>query len=247
MSEKQSISRKKISENISSETLFTFTGKLEYLIGMLRDGIKPRYVFERLPYKEYHYVVPVKCFCDIPLGKIKSHLEWFGNYGLGIKRSFLQDNGTTPIMYVHKKSDRIFNTIDKLTLDELKKMPSLPLLKRNFGWDYKEQENGVYEKEQRKFYDEREWRYVPLETKIEVGKGLTIENGIKYAKEKNINSQLKIKPLKLTPSLIEYIIIYDRKEFEELRKALEDLYNGRNVYEEMLSKILIVKQVLRDF
>lgn len=156
MSEKQSISRKKISENISSETLFTFTGKLEYLIGMLRDGIKPRYVFERLPYKEYHYVVPVKCFCDIPLGKIKSHLEWFGNYGLGIKRSFLQDNGTTPIMYVHKKSDRIFNTIDKLTLDELKKMPSLPLLKRNFGWDYKEQENGVYEKEQRKFYDERE-------------------------------------------------------------------------------------------
>lgn len=86
-----------------------------------------------------------------------------------------------------------------------------------------------------------------METKIEVGKGLTIENGIKYAKEKNINSQLKIKPLKLTPSLIEYIIIYDRKEFEELRKALEDLYNGRNVYEEMLSKILIVKQVLRDF
>jgi hypothetical protein len=56
---------------------------------MLRDGIKPRYVFERLPYKEYHYIVPVKCFCDIPLGKIKSHLEWFGNYGLGIKRSFL--------------------------------------------------------------------------------------------------------------------------------------------------------------
>jgi hypothetical protein len=89
MSEKQSITRKKISENISSETLFTFTGKLEYLIGMLRDGIKPRYVFERLPYKEYHYIVPVKCFCDIPLGKIKSHLEWFGNYGLGIKRSFL--------------------------------------------------------------------------------------------------------------------------------------------------------------
>ena len=30
MSEKQSKTRKKISENISSETLFTFTGKLEY-------------------------------------------------------------------------------------------------------------------------------------------------------------------------------------------------------------------------
>ncbi len=49
------------------------------------------------------------------------------------------------------------------------------------------------------------------------------------------------------PSLIEYIIIYDRKEFEELRKALEDLYTDKNVYEEMLSKILIAKQVLRDF
>lgn len=126
-------------------------------------------------------------------------------------------------------------------------MPSLPLLKRHFGWDYKEQENGEYDKKQRKFYDEREWRYVPLETEIEVGKGMTIENGIKYAKTKNIENQIKIKPLKLTPSLIEYIIIYDRKEFEELRKALEDLYKDKNVYEEMLSKILIAKQVLRDF
>jgi hypothetical protein len=76
---------------------------------------------------------------------------------------------------------------------------------------------------------------------------MTIENGIKYAKTKNIENQIKIKPLKLTPSLIEYIIIYDRKEFEELRKALEDLYKDKNVYEEMLSKILIAKQVLRDF
>ena len=136
-------------------------------------------------------------------------------------------------MYVHEKSDRIFNTIDKPTLDELKKMPSLPLLKRHFGWDYKEQENGEYDKKQRKFYDEREWRYVPLETEIEVGKGMKIENGIKYAKTKNIENQIKIKPLKLTPSLIEYIIIYDRKEFEELRKALEDLYKDKNVYEEI--------------
>lgn len=246
MSEKQSIHRKKISENISSETLFTFTGKLDYLIGMLRDGIKPRFVFERLPYKEYHYIIPVKCFCDIPLGKIKSHLEWFGNYGLGIKKSFLQAHGTTPIMYVHEKSDRIFNTIDKFSMDELKKMPSLPLLKRDFGWDYKENENGIYIKKQRKFYDEREWRYVPLDTEIEVGKGMTIENGLRYAKMKN-DIHLNIKPLKLEPSIIEYIIIYDRNEFEKLRKALFDLYKDNNVYEEMLSKILIAKQVLRDF
>lgn len=247
MSEKKSISRKKISENLSSETLFTFTGKLEYLISMLSDGIKPRYVFERLPFKEYYYVVPVKCFCDIPLGKIKSHLEWFGNYGLGIKRSFLQDNGTTPIMYVHENSDRIFNTIDKLNEDELKKMPSLPLLKRHYGWDYKEEDNGEYTKKQRKFYDEREWRYVPLETEIEVGKGKTIEDGIKYVKKKNKDNTLIFNPLELDPSKIEYIIIYDRVEFVELRKALKELYKNENVYEEMLSKVLIVKQVLRDF
>ena len=102
-------------------------------------------------------------------------------------------------MYVHEKSDRIFNAIDKITLDELKKMPSLPLIKRHFRWDYKEQENDEYDKKQRKFYDEREWRYVPLETEIEVGKGMTIENRIKYAKTKNIENQIKIKPLKLIP------------------------------------------------
>lgn len=253
MSEKQSIERKKMSENLSSETLFTFTGKIKYLISMLKDGILARYVYERLPTPKgtFYYFAPVKCFCDIPLGKVKSHLEWFGNYGLGINRAFLKEMGVTPIMYIQDNSNRIFELKNKSKAEKIEILrgnPLLPLLKRYYGDDYREIDSNKMESKRRKFYDEREWRYIPSNIEIEVGDSYrTIEEGIEYARKKNIDTPYLKDPIRLSPEHIEYIIIYDKDEFKKLREELRELYSDAETYETMLSKVLVAKQLLRDF
>ena len=85
-----------ISETTSSQTLFTFTTELPFVLDMLENGIKPRYIFETLPYGTKNYLAPMKCFCDIPLSKIKKHMDWFGSYGLGINKTYLAKSGATP-------------------------------------------------------------------------------------------------------------------------------------------------------
>ncbi|HEX2922248.1 MAG TPA: abortive infection system antitoxin AbiGi family protein, partial [Bacteroidales bacterium] len=128
----------RLSENLSSDSLFTFTPKLEYLISMLERGIYPRYICERIPIpnRSWYYTVAAKCFCDIPLGMIKSHLNWFGNYGLGIKKSFLKEQGASPIIYIHNKSRWIVDSLIEGGLKKTRSYPTLPFLKRLNGQDY---------------------------------------------------------------------------------------------------------------
>jgi hypothetical protein len=80
-------------ENLLASVLFTFTSKIEY---MLHNGIVPRYVYERLPGTKCHYIAPMKCFCVRTLGKVKNHMERYGYYGIGLKKYFLQEHGTSP-------------------------------------------------------------------------------------------------------------------------------------------------------
>jgi hypothetical protein len=244
-------SREKLSENLSSDSLFTFTAKLEYLISMLEHGIQPRYIFERIPILEHkwYYIVAAKCFCDIPLGKIKNHLNWFGNYGLGIKKTFLKSKGVTPILYMHNESHLIINALKDGGIENLKNFQTLPLLKRYKGDDYMRSENGIYMKKFRQFYDEREWRYIPKDNDLETGNGFIINKGLEEAWKKNKSSPFnKIDSvIKLTPNEIEYIIIDNFKEFKGIKSELQRIYPEIQDYELMLSKTLIADRIIRDF
>jgi hypothetical protein len=242
--------KKRLSETLSSDALFTFTTKLEYLISMLEKGIYPRYIYERIPIpdKTWYYTVAAKCFCDIPLGKIKSHLNWFGNYGLGIKKTYLKEKGASPIMYIHDKSKWIVDALISGGISNLKSYPTLPFLKRHKGHDFKQEDDGTYTPSFRPFYDEREWRYIPKINDLTTGDDIRlIKDGIDMIRQKNIlNPYLKSR-IKLKPDLIEYIIIDTFNEFKELKTKLRILYLKDDDYELMLSKILIAQRIVRDF
>lgn len=249
--DESSTSSKTLFENLSSEVLFTFTSKREYLISMLENGIMPRYIYERLPIrgKTWYYIIAAKCFCDIPLGKIKSHLNWFGNYGLGLNKKYLREFGVTPILYIHQNSHWITEALNKKGLENIKEYPTLPFLKRYNGDDYKREENGSYTPKKRKFYDEREWRFVPKDNALEVNEGLKIENGIDHVWNKNRVSQYNTAEscINISPNIVEYIIIDNFNEFGLIRKDLRRLYPNDDEYDLMLSKILIADRIIRDF
>jgi hypothetical protein len=240
----------KLSETLSSGALFTFTTKMDYLISMLEDGIRPRYIFERIPVpnKTWYYTVAAKCFCDIPLGKIKSHLNWFGNYGLGINMQFLKEKGVSPIIYIHSRSHWIIDNLKKGGLSELCNYPTLPFLKRYKGDDYKREDDGSYIRKNRKFYDEREWRYVSKNNNLETGDNFKlIKDGLEHIRRINISTPYTDSSIIISPNIVEYIIISSPNEFKELKKRLRGIYPNDDDYELMLSKILIANRIIRDF
>ena len=44
------------------------------------------------------------CFCDIPLSDIAEHTQKYGNYAIGLKKTWAMEQGVTPILYVHDNS-----------------------------------------------------------------------------------------------------------------------------------------------
>lgn len=189
----------------------------------------------------------MKCFCDIPLGKIKSHIGRYGSYGLGIKKSFLQKIGVTPVIYVHQNSEPFFR-FNKTTSEELAKMPFLPLLKRYYGDDYYiEPETMKVERKRIRFYDEREWRFIPKGTKPDTSNQFqTIEEGAIFVQQMNLNQSIEYPSIQIPFEEIEYIIIGKKKETAEMVKQLR-LKFGRPEMERLIPKLISAESIIKDF
>ena len=138
---------------ISSTTLFNFTDKLNYLIDNLKQGFYCHNTYEKLPLKNNGYRVPMTCFCDIPLSLIKEHFDWYGRYGIGIKRIYARAQGVEPVWYVTSESKLVRSLVKNGNLLEYEKKYILPYLKQFMGNQYFQKEN---REKRKKYYDKRE-------------------------------------------------------------------------------------------
>ena len=232
-------------ENLSSSVLFTFTQELDYLLDMLVNGIRPRYSFESLPNNSKHYLLPMKCFCDIPLSKTKVHLDWYGNYGLGIRQETLKKRGVTPVLYVHETSVK---EIIKPLLENPKSEKLVAFTKKYFGTTYRLYDDNTYKRTSRKFYDEREWRYVPTNAKLEwFPKNHGIQEGLMLARKRNEEQPVLQGSIQINFQDIEYIIIKDLKDVATIRKALRKKFPDELEFELLMTKVLTAKQIKKDF
>lgn len=231
-------------QNLSSTTLFNFTDTFEHLVSNLKNGFYCGEIYEKLPLKNIisGYRVPMVCFCDIPLGQIKEHLGWYGNFAIGIRRDYARMHGINPVWYLHSDNlilKRLYNSKEHI---ELKESPILPYIKQFLG--YQKISDGTRKK--KKFYDEREWRYIPQDNIYRaelILKGKHIEN------EALVESNKKetFMPLKL--ETIEYIIVNNEENKTRLYEVLRDLSdnNSRVSYEKLISSILTCNQIRKDF
>ena len=117
---------------ISSTTLFNFTDSIDYLIDNLKNGIYCANTYEKLPIVSNGYRVPMASFCDIPLSLIKEHFDWYGRYGIGIKRIYAREKGVKPVWYITKENQFIRLLIRKNELTEYERRYLLPYLKGVF-------------------------------------------------------------------------------------------------------------------
>lgn len=167
---------------ISSNCFFHFTSRFENIVNIIRKGFQPRYCLEKTSYfqnekiNETEMAYPIVSFCDIPISKIQNHIGTYGNYGIGLKKEWGFKNILSPIFYVKNNSlasgifdgfinytqDLVNIRDDNFEIQPYKNLISylMTLTKPYDGYSYNLRKKDYVDYV--KYYDEREWRYIPL-------------------------------------------------------------------------------------
>lgn len=112
------------------------------------------------------------CFCDIPLSRISDHVNFYGQYGLGMTREWAKFNGLNPVFYL-AGGNPVMKALRMLkkhanALDE----GIMTHAKRTIRYVYAHAKpvNGIMIVDgtpvEKDFYLESEWRHVPEKAEI---------------------------------------------------------------------------------
>lgn len=197
---------------LSSKYLYHYTDNKGKFISILKNGFYPAWSLEDTDKvfqpsdnsvfiqnteggekKEYpKYAFPMVCFCDIPLELTENHRKVYGEYAIGLNKSWGEKHGISPVMYLTHRAfsqssiNKIYEfeynfykdiikrcrgnyrnndyTFTPLQLNSLiENFIELSMFFKPYKGYFKK---GEYECQNHKFYDEREWRYKPDNTQI---------------------------------------------------------------------------------
>jgi hypothetical protein len=219
---------------LSTKYVSHYTSKFEYLLKIIEEGFKPNpneewaigaeetaiqralsSIFGELDNekKEIYYSIPMVCFCDIPKKLIKQHAKKYGPYCIGLTKEWATKKGISPLIYLSldSKLHTIIKTIFGLA-EGIRDIPYIPLQQKineisTFIKPYMDESKIV------KYYDEREWRYVP-------------------------DSEFPETNLEFKKDDICFIVVQTAKEKRELKKMLQEKFGSSNHIKFILNKKL---------
>ena len=234
-----------ISDTQSSNTLFHMTPSFENIKGILTYGFYPHYCLENLGFlseDNFHELpIPMVSFCDIPLSRIKRHLNKYGNYGIGMKKEWGMTIGISPVFYIENKS----KTKKNVKYDIIITITELLYFCKAYEGNLPQRDNINI-----RFYDEREWRYVPR-----MDNELKTLMSVKQYKAKRVGGENKLNlrisnSVKFTPDDIKYIIV--EKE-NELLQAVDDIMTIKsndypyNTLKKLTTRLISAESLTEDF
>jgi hypothetical protein len=264
---------------ISTSTLFHFTNSVDNIVNILTNNFSPKYCLEELMYlvpegtifhKFGNIAIPMVSFCDIPLSKIKYHIKEYGKYGIGLTKDWGIKNKINPVFYtiqntnvteilkeminrmapyeehLNKDCDREKTSEIEIILSLLYKYTKLlEHIKPYEGISYK---SGTI----RRFYDEREWRFVPDAVEM-MDKGLAsalIKNSFENPGIlQEYNSKMENVKLLFEPRDVKYIIVDKEEEIFDIVERIRRIKIRYSVYDVMLleTRVISMEQILKDF
>lgn len=246
--------------NESSNCFFHFTKKIEHLINIMNNNFMPFYCMEGLEYLNMPdlqiegMAYPIVCFCDIPLERHKTHKNNYGDYGIGLKKEWgiNRKHHLTPVIYSHKESVssaslknlmEFWNKHENILSEEDNKKfkNAVSTLMMHF----KPYEGFLYDKDKKqfslskvRFYDEKEWRYIPLNCN---GLKLNLEMQ-EYCDEKilTIENEAIQKQNKMIFQIndLEYIFLKSKSEIELFLSRLDSRYSDDDI--KSIRKLIII-------
>lgn len=238
---------------ISSSTLFQFTSQRETLEKILDTKfLWPRYCTEYY-WDKYRFSFPMMCLCDIPLSQSANHIKHYGKFGIGISKKWA--NGVKELSTViYTRRDSI---LYKEVLSILKKHSSgeelsteeiflLSRVKKYSGDTYCSPNGKRVLVPSVRFYDEREWRFVPEQLS---SSDIYVEKNQNIKPISGDNEKTKGYP-RFEYSDIVYLIVSNNEERVKLINYIDEKLKTKTSIEDrslLKSKILTVKQIEEDF
>lgn len=243
---------------VSSNAIIHYTKEFGRLEGILKEGFKIKYCSEKIRTrggKNFSAGIAMISFCDLPLTNAKKHFSSYGFYGIGLSKKWAKRHGLNPVQYIDYNSylgDALRKNAEKILLPENKdkswKDSFSLLVAYSKNYEGKLVRDGKTKNDYR-FYDEREWRYIPDEK--EIFDNPRMVNLINYEKDKQLyNSYLSNFRLKFSIEDISFIIVELETDIDPLIKILMDIYQdvtNRIQLEKLLCKIITVEQIEQDF
>lgn len=243
---------------ISANTLFHFTNKLENLLGILTNEFQPRFCLENYDCiasnpdpegKANKWAVPMVCFCDLPLSQTASHLEIYGDYGIGITKLWGQNNGISPVLYVYRESSlaKIFESLSPSDVGTPAKNRLALFIKPYEGnlWRKEVEHSSI------RFYDEREWRFVPdLPPSLLFWDGMSVDDFSNDETRNAANKNLaEVSRIRFEPNDIRYLIVRREEEIVPLVREVERI-KGKYSHDDVrlvMSRVISAEQIRADF
>lgn len=258
---------------ISSNTLFHFTDKRENLINILEKEFRPHYCLEDFNQfysrsdnnnEEFESAIPMVCFCDIPLSQIKNHMENYGCYGIGLSKDWGMKNKISPVLYAYKGSviastivqlgDSIFRSVFKNMQPDGDYVDGVVNDTHRIKCFIKPYEGKLYRNERYtdktiRFYDEREWRFVPEQCEDEEPNYRMAKKGFIIHQNQDKDKLWHQAILKFEPFDIKYIIVQKEEEIIHIIKEIERIKEKYDEDEKKLlcSRVISSERILEDF
>ncbi|WP_300701295.1 abortive infection system antitoxin AbiGi family protein [Bacteroides sp.] len=245
---------------LSANTLFHFTKSKETLINILKSDFRPSYCTEENYLVESkRWKVPMVCFCDIPLSQIEEHAYWYGEYAIGLTKEWAIRNNLNPVLYVNKEVeliDTLKNSFEQLIekRNSVENFSELQAIINNLLYQYayiKPYEGIRYDKNQyidiiKRYYDEREWRYVP---KKENEPLFEFATAFFPGQIQELNNSIKDYGLKFEPKHINYIIVSKEQEILEIKREIEKIKGNfpNNDVSLLTTRIISMERIKEDF
>ena len=236
---------------ISANALFHFTNTLDHLLNILTKNFCPRISMEdQTSFGHITEGYPMVCFCDLPLSQMRRHINFYGNYGIGLKKEWGIKNGLNPVLYLSP---------DSILLKSIQDIPGVSNSKWIFDSShriltYMKPYQGRFEHNNEvinnyRFYDEREWRYVLNNSQLEAKTRLLIFNQEEDIEKCNQQIENLGCRLEFEPSDINYLIL---KNDDEIEKFIDKVKRIKSKYspimrEVLTSKITTVERINEDF
>jgi len=238
-----------------SKSLFHFTSKYEYLVDILANGFWPRYCLEDIEWLGFagdkEIAFPMVCFCDIPLGRIQYHRKIYGSYGIGISRDWGVKNDVSPVRYVNRNSAvaKLYKSIsdsahqlkNPVERDEFIKIQQqlTPWSKPSSGVMKRGSDEFILD-----FYQESEWRHVPIPSYIRDTTFVHPERVKAYNDSMRDNHLLRF-----SFSDVNYIFVQSSIEISNLYDKLYEISRGNAdlEFKRIVSRIISLDEYLADF
>ncbi|MCG3165051.1 MAG: hypothetical protein POELPBGB_00811 [Bacteroidia bacterium] len=197
------------------------------------------------------------CFCDIPVSQLKDHMWTYGKFGIGLTKEWGMKNKLSPILYLPSSDAQIIEQL-KYLMSKLKAVEkeSTPETKQKlidlelhlyhilrYLKLYKGNQGG----EILTFYDEKEWRYLPVASETDDYFYLAEKDFNNVIEREKANATMAKNKIDFTIDDIKYLVVPEKKDVEDLTNFLLSEIKFKSNPLELIRRIITVEEIENDF